>query len=194
MKKKIILWSALYTIASLCVSLYGTELSYLTELWELEYACAEQLLQNQVMSERTGVGPATEAETANAEENISRELDAAFQHRKIQYGLTLCLLFLFLLLDIIAFYFYLKLLWKTVPARFARGTPGKMAGLSLIPLFNFYWYFHALQGLATDLNKALQEIRTLGTTFNRFSPVCLYLMADLQLTYSHPVSGRQCKP
>ena len=40
--------------------------------------------------------------------------------------------------------------WKIIQAGGARTTPGKAAGLLLIPIFNFYWIFVAYYGWAID--------------------------------------------
>ena len=43
-------------------------------------------------------------------------------------------------------------LWSLIPADKARTTPGKAIGFLLIPLFNFFWSFIAIYGLAKALN------------------------------------------
>lgn len=43
-------------------------------------------------------------------------------------------------------------LWSLIPAHKAKTTPGKAIGFLLIPLFNFFWSFIAIYGLAKALN------------------------------------------
>ena len=64
---------------------------------------------------------------------------------------------LVLYVQIFVYYQYLKLFWQAIPQEFARTTPGKAAGYSLIPLFHLYWQFHALVGLLSDMNKFLNR-------------------------------------
>ncbi len=66
-------------------------------------------------------------------------------------------------------------LWKTIQppangrgiAGIARATPAKAIGLLFVPLFNFYWAFQAIPGLATDLNRTLDELRIPGPRASR---------------------------
>lgn len=59
----------------------------------------------------------------------------------------------------------LHALWSTIQppprgrgiAGLARASSGAAVGLLLIPFFNFYWAFHAIPGLATDLNRTLDQ-------------------------------------
>ncbi len=54
-----------------------------------------------------------------------------------------------------ALVFYLLIirkLWSLIPANEAKTTPGKAIGFLFIPLFNFYWQFIAIYGLAKALN------------------------------------------
>ena len=43
-------------------------------------------------------------------------------------------------------------LWSLIPPLKARTTPGKAVRFLFIPLFNFYWHFVAIYGLAKALN------------------------------------------
>jgi hypothetical protein len=65
---------------------------------------------------------------------------------------TTGLLSLMALVNAIAFYVLLYKMWGTIQAGPARTTPGKAIGFMLIPLFNVYWLFVAVAGLAKDLN------------------------------------------
>ncbi len=55
------------------------------------------------------------------------------------------------------YFFFLYRMWEEVPRQFARTEPGIAAGLSLVPVFSFYWMFVALGGLYDDMNKAMQS-------------------------------------
>ncbi|MCL2710959.1 MAG: DUF4339 domain-containing protein [Planctomycetaceae bacterium] len=48
-------------------------------------------------------------------------------------------------------------LWKMIPQDIARTSPGKAVGFCFIPFFNLYWVFIAIMGLATDMNRTLQQ-------------------------------------
>lgn len=47
--------------------------------------------------------------------------------------------------------------WSLLQGFGARTTPGKAVGFCFIPFFNFYWFFVAYAGLATDTNNYLQS-------------------------------------
>jgi serine/threonine protein kinase len=48
-------------------------------------------------------------------------------------------------------------MWKSIQDGHARATPGKAAGLALVPVFNFFWIFQILVGFATDYNAYLDR-------------------------------------
>jgi uncharacterized membrane protein len=58
---------------------------------------------------------------------------------------------------LLCYFFFLRRLWEEVPRQFARTTPETAAGLSLIPVFSWYWMFVALGGLYQDMNKTLES-------------------------------------
>jgi hypothetical protein len=58
---------------------------------------------------------------------------------------------------LVTYYFYVLRLWEEVPREFARDTPKMMAGLSIIPVFSWYWMFIALPGLYQDMDKATKS-------------------------------------
>jgi hypothetical protein len=58
---------------------------------------------------------------------------------------------------LVAYFFYVLRLWEEVPREFARDTPKMMAGLSIIPIFSWYWMFIALPGLYKDMDKATKS-------------------------------------
>jgi hypothetical protein len=47
--------------------------------------------------------------------------------------------------------------WAAIQDGHARTTPGKAIGFLFIPLFDFYWIFQAVWGLAKDFNAYLQR-------------------------------------
>lgn len=53
---------------------------------------------------------------------------------------------------IVIYFVILHKCWEVVQDGYARTTPGKAVGFMFIPLFNFYWQFVALHGLAKDMN------------------------------------------
>jgi hypothetical protein len=90
--------------------------------------------------------------------------------------LLLCWLIFFVVFDPIyclavgvaylcCYYIYVLRLWEEVPREFARTTPAKAAGFSLIPFFALYWMFVALVGLYRDMEK-MAEANSLGTRFD----------------------------
>lgn len=60
---------------------------------------------------------------------------------------------------------YMYRLWEEIPTEFARTTPWKASRFSLIPFFNWYWWFVAFVGLYKDMNKATESY-SLGTRFD----------------------------
>ena len=68
-------------------------------------------------------------------------------------------------------------LWSLIPADKARTTPGKAIGFLFIPLFNFYWNFVAIHGLAKALNAEISDQKI--STFFSLSFCCLPWLAIL---------------
>ena len=58
----------------------------------------------------------------------------------------------FLVLTLVFGLRILHKLWSLIPTHKARTTPGKAVGFIFIPLFNLYWQFVAIYGLAKALN------------------------------------------
>jgi hypothetical protein len=82
---------------------------------------------------------------------------------------------------LLCYFFYLRRLWEEVPRQFARTTPGTAAGLSLIPVFGWYWMFVALPGLYQDMNKAMESYghaKRFNTTLI-IAACILWLVSDL---------------
>lgn len=52
----------------------------------------------------------------------------------------------------VCFYVLLYRCWRQIQDGHARTGPGKAVGFMFIPLFNYYWFFVALWGLAQDLD------------------------------------------
>lgn len=53
---------------------------------------------------------------------------------------------------IVIYFVILHKCWQVVQDGYARTTPGQAIGFMFIPIFNFYWQFVALHGLAKDMN------------------------------------------
>ncbi|MCL2005514.1 MAG: ankyrin repeat domain-containing protein [Planctomycetaceae bacterium] len=84
----------------------------------------------------------------------------------------------------LCYFFWLLRLWEEVPREFARTTPAMAAGLSLIPIFGWYWMFVALGGLYRDMNRAM-ESRGHTQRFNAILIIAacfLWLISDLCLS------------
>jgi hypothetical protein len=45
-------------------------------------------------------------------------------------------------------------IWSSLPAGYARTTPGAAVGRLFVPFYNLYWMFQALPGFATDYSRA----------------------------------------
>jgi hypothetical protein len=56
--------------------------------------------------------------------------------------------------------------WMVLQGFSHRTTPGRAVGFGFIPIFNFYWWFVAYAGLATDTNRYLEHA---GITHCRMS-------------------------
>jgi hypothetical protein len=85
-----------------------------------------------------------------------------------------------LIMWIIAFYNFTANLWKVIPSDIARTTPGKAAIFSLIPFFNWYWWFVAYKGLAIDINKTASRYGRQALISLEFATVvCVIWVADV---------------
>lgn len=56
--------------------------------------------------------------------------------------------------------------WSLIPREWARTSPDLAIGLMFVPLFNMYWVFVAMHGLARDLNRLLDELGLSGPRVN----------------------------
>ena len=79
----------------------------------------------------------------------SRRLSELKSHTMVGIGVLIASGFGFIFGGIYS-YIILFRAWKVIQAGGARTTPGKAAGLLLIPIFNFYWIFVAYYGWAID--------------------------------------------
>ena len=68
-------------------------------------------------------------------------------------------------------------LWSLIPIHKARTTPGKAVGFLFIPLFNIYWNFVAIYGLARALN--IETGRRLVSEVASFIYCCSFLLGPL---------------
>jgi hypothetical protein len=92
--------------------------------------------------------------------------------------------FIFLIPLYIAYLFcyflWLFRLWEEVPRQYARSTPEMVAGLSLVPFFNWYWMFVALGGLYQDMNKVLEACGH----GKRFNTTLIFVSCFIWLAYN----------
>jgi len=69
-----------------------------------------------------------------------------------------------------------------IPDAYARTTPGKAVGFLFIPLFNIYWIFVAIMGLADDardfLNRAGVMEEKIGTGLSTAYPI-MFIVAQM---------------
>ncbi len=75
-------------------------------------------------------------------------------------------------------------LWSLIPAHKAKTTPGKAIGFLLIPLFNFFWSFISIYGLAKALNT--ETCRRSVSEVTSFIFCCLFLADPLWLIMGAP--------
>jgi|GEM_PF-3359113 len=72
--------------------------------------------------------------------------------------------------------------WHVIPDAYARTTPGKAVGFLFIPLFNIYWIFVAIMGLADDardfLNRAGVMEEKIGTGLSTAYPI-MFIVAQM---------------
>jgi len=73
-----------------------------------------------------------------------------------------CVSALLSILVVLGWMQFLHKCWSALPAGCRRMTPKRAVLFLLIPVFNLYWMFQAIVGLATDLNRFVQE-RQLST-------------------------------
>jgi len=64
-----------------------------------------------------------------------------------------CLLILATIAQTVLFFVLLYKCWALIQDGYPQTTPGKAVGFWFIPLFNLYWIFVAVRGLAEDLNR-----------------------------------------
>ena len=99
------------------------------------------------------------------------------------FGLLVGLLFIIvaIVLSVLTFVFgclILHKLWSLIPTHKARTTPGQAVGFLFIPLFDLYWVFIAIYGLAKALNaetgrKSVSEV----ASFIYCCSFCVYIVA-----------------
>jgi hypothetical protein len=99
-------------------------------------------------------------------------------------------LFFYWGVSLIGFYYCIVHFWKVIPQNIARVEPQTTAWLSLIPVYNFYWWFRAFQELSNDMNKTAQQ---LGTRHYRktFLPAiaCCYWIIYTYYLFMYGIAG-----
>ena len=91
---------------------------------------------------------------------------------------------IFGLIALVSGFRILHKLWSLIPAHKAKTTPGKAIGFLLIPLFNFFWSFIAIYGLAKALNT--ETCRRSVSEVTSFIFCCLFLADPLWLIMGAP--------
>jgi len=71
--------------------------------------------------------------------------------------LSLLLGLLFRLLSFLTMIIFIYDMWRVIQDGHARTTPGMAAGLLFVPIFNVYWVFPAVWGLAKDFNAYIER-------------------------------------
>ena len=66
---------------------------------------------------------------------------------------------IFSILGFVAFFQFIYRCWRLIQDGHARTTPGKAIGFLFIPIFNIYWFFVAIYGLAKNLNEYGERYR-----------------------------------
>jgi hypothetical protein len=103
------------------------------------------------------------------------------------------------ILSAIFFYINIYRAWSCLRAGAPTTTPGKAVGLLFIPLFNLYWMFIAISGLAKDWNRVMSSYEDLQTAprFNEmmFLLFCIgsIIFPPLALFTVFPVLSQICK-
>jgi len=103
------------------------------------------------------------------------------------------------LLSAIFFYMNIYRAWSCLRAGAPATTPGKAVGFLLIPLFQLYWMFIAISGLAKDWNRVMSSYEDLQTAprFNEtmFLLFCIgsIIFPPLALFTVFPVMSQICK-
>jgi len=143
------------------------------QIQELEERALRREEEQQAERERAGL-VATVQSVLSAFRVTNEPLDAELRKKRITFLTILCTALLLgspfffpllLLAYLCCYYIFVLRLWEEVPREFARTTPMRAAGFSVIPFFALYWMFTALVGLYRDMNK-MTESNGLGTRFD----------------------------
>jgi hypothetical protein len=140
-------------------------------------------------------GVASSAQAASAAG--SQEIDVA---RATGMGAVFVVIgWIFLMVSAVFFYINLYRAWSCLQAGAPRTTPGKAVGFLFIPLFNLYWIFMAIAGLASDWNRIVASYEDLkaapklnDTMFVLFCIGSL-IFPPLSLILIFPVMSQICK-
>ncbi len=89
---------------------------------------------------------------------------------------------------------WLGAVWARIPPSHARTTPLKAVAFLFVPLFNLYWVFRVIVGLARDLNRALEHLDPERAEFFRVSPRLALAICFVPLLVSVPFIGILAAP
>jgi hypothetical protein len=133
----------------------------------------------------SGVGGEMQGETpAGNTANLNYDYETEMQEENSANGavdiILMAVIFGILIMWIIAIYNFTANLWQVIPSDIARTTPKKAAIFSLIPFFNWYWWFVAYKGLAIDINKTASRYGRQALISLEFATaVCVIWVADV---------------
>jgi hypothetical protein len=140
-----------------------------------------------------GIAAASEASSAGGSPEIAVTRSAGFGMLFFVIG------WIFLMVSAVFFYINLYRAWSCLQAGTPRTTPGKAVGFLFIPVFNLYWFFVAIAGLATDWNRIvagyadLRAAPRLNATLFVLFCIGSLIFPPLSLILIFPVMSQICK-
>jgi len=99
-------------------------------------------------------------------------------------GLPLCLVIVgipMVIAGVVTNLILIYRIWAIIQDGNARTTPGKAIGFCFIPIFNIYWFYVVIVGLAEDINRYCRERRISTVTVNEGLAVTSFVLACLAL-------------
>lgn len=78
----------------------------------------------------------------------------------------ICIGFAGIIAGVVLYCILLHRCWSLIPREWARTSPDLAVGLQFVPLFNLYWVFVAVLGLAKDMNRLHDQLGLSGDRVN----------------------------
>ncbi len=104
--------------------------------------------------------------------------------------LALILGLFFRLFSFFAMIIFIYDMWRVIQDGHARTTPGMAVGLLFVPVFNLYWVFQAVWGLAKDFNAYLARYHVNAKPLSEKLFLAYPASVILSLYYGpHPILG-----